>query len=87
MNKDQHSTVNLADYKVPDYLVEQIHLTFILEETDTRVTARSSIRKNPLSTSKGNTLFLNGGSKQPVSVCLDGKMISPDRMKLISGGL
>ena len=87
MNKDQHSAVNLADYKVPDYLVEQIHLSFILEETDTRVTARSSIRKNPLSTSKGNTLFLNGGSIQPVSVCLDGKMINPDRMKLISGGL
>jgi len=87
LNKDQHSTINLADYKVPEYLVEQIHLSFILDETDTHVTACSSIRKNPLSTNKGNTLYLNGGSIKPVSVSIDGKEINPERMKLVSGGL
>ncbi len=87
MNKNQHNTINLADYTVPEYLVDDIHLHFILDATDTRVKARSSIRKNPLSTKKGNTLFLYGESISLVSLFVDSEEVNSGRIKLVPGGL
>ncbi len=87
MNKNQHNTINLADYTVPEYLVDQLHLSFFLGETETLVNARSSIRKNPKSTSKGNTLYLNGESIELVSVSIHGKELEKGRFKPDSAGL
>jgi aminopeptidase N len=87
VNKNQHNTINLVDYTVPEYLVDKIHLTFILHETETLVKARSSIRKNPQSTNKGNTIYLNGESIHLVSICIQGKELDKDRIKPVSNGL
>ncbi len=87
MNKDQHQTIYLADYTVPEYLVDTICLTVVLDEKETLVRAESAIRKNPLSTAADSTLFLNGDSIKPLRVCIDGKEIERKRIKTVSGGI
>ena len=87
MNKDHHQTIYLADYAVPEYLVDTICLTFVLDEKKTLVRAESAIRKNPLSQTSGSTLFLDGEAIEPLSVCIDGKEIDRTRITAVSGGI
>ncbi len=36
----------MQDYKPPPYLIERVHLTFILDEDKTRVLSRLSVKPN-----------------------------------------
>ncbi len=87
MNKEQHHTIYLADYTVPEYLVDTVCLTFVLDENETLVRAESAIRKNPMSSAGDSTLFLNGDSLTPLSVCIDGKEVQSTRIKSVPGGI
>lgn len=63
----------LADYKAPAFLISALDLTFELHDTQTRVTAVSTLTKNgtdPL-------LRLDGEQLELVSVELDGKAVTP----------
>ncbi len=87
MNKNKHHTIHLSNYTVPEYLVDSIYLTFILDETETTVRAESAIRRNPLSQSSDNTIFLNGDAIALLSVHIDDAEIDHARIKQVSGGI
>jgi len=87
VNKVQHTTIRLSDYKIPEYLVDDIYLTFKLEETKTIVTARTAIRRNPQSADKSKTLFLHGDSLQPESIVLDGDEVEANMYDAVTNGL
>ncbi|MBV9758702.1 MAG: hypothetical protein JO047_16785, partial [Alphaproteobacteria bacterium] len=39
--------VRLADYRAPDFLVDRVALTFVLDATRTIVRSRLALRRNP----------------------------------------
>jgi aminopeptidase N len=46
MRTDTAPLIRLADYRPPDWLVETVHLEFVLHPTDTRVRARLTLKPN-----------------------------------------
>ena len=68
------TTVYLADYAPPAYLVDAVHLTFRLAPSATRVQARIAFRPNPATTDR--TFFLHGEGLRLISVALDGAPVS-----------
>jgi len=67
----------LKDYAKPDYLVEHVSLTFALDKTKTRVTARLSIKRNE-GVSNNAPLVLNGEDLDLVSIAIDGQALGED---------
>lgn len=74
--------IYLSDYQVPNYLVEDVHLTFRLAPEATRVLSRITFRPNPDASSKD--FFLHGEDLQLISTKIDGAAVTPD---LVVGGL
>lgn len=74
--------IYLSDYQVPNYLVEDVHLTFRLAPEATRVLSRITFRPNPDASSKD--FFLHGEDLKLISTKIDGAAITPD---LVVGGL
>ena len=69
--------MRLADYRVPDYLIDQVDLDFALDPAATVVTSRLAIRRNPAG--QGGPLLLDGERLELLSVALDGTALGPDR--------
>ncbi|WP_115718642.1 aminopeptidase N [Gallaecimonas mangrovi] len=63
----------LADYQSPAFLITHLDLTFELDDTQTRVTAVSKLKKN----GTDSALRLDGEHLELVSVELDGKTVEP----------
>ncbi|RKZ80256.1 MAG: aminopeptidase N [Gammaproteobacteria bacterium] len=63
----------LADYKVPDYLVDQVHLNFELDKSLTRVRSVLLMRKNPQG--QGGECVLDGEHLELNSIKLDGRQL------------
>ncbi|MEC8294084.1 MAG: aminopeptidase N [Pseudomonadota bacterium] len=74
--------IYLSDYQVPNYLVDDVHLTFRLAPEATRVLSRITFRPNPAASSKD--FFLHGEDLQLISTKIDGAEVTPD---LVVGGL
>lgn len=74
--------IYLSDYQVPNYLVEDVHLTFRLAPESTRVLSRITFRPNPEASSKD--FFLHGEDLKLISTKIDGAAVTPD---LVVGGL
>jgi aminopeptidase N len=74
--------VYLADYAVPDFLIERIDLTFRLDEAKTRVSSVLSVKRNLLSKSMSMDLVLNGEQLELISVCLDGRALTESEYSL-----
>ena len=70
------TTVNLADYQPFTHLVAEVHLTFRLAPTATRVLARLRFSPNPDRPGK-HPLHLDGEGLVLISCQLDGKPIAP----------
>ena len=68
---DQPQTVYLADYRSPDFLIDQVELRFELDEMATRVNSVMTIRRN--NGAEGRPLVLSGRELSLVSVRLDGR--------------
>ncbi|KYW85845.1 aminopeptidase N, partial [Francisella hispaniensis] len=66
----------LKDYKPSNYLIDETHLTFELDESKTRVTANLYIVANP-ENRENNTLVLDGVELKLLSVKLNDKELSP----------
>ena len=69
-------TIYLSDYTPPAYLVDQVHLTFKLGPTETRVISRIAFRPNPDTTDRA--FFLHGDDLTLISARIDGQTIDPD---------
>ena len=52
--------VRLADYRPPDYLVDQVELNFRLEPANTEVQTRLVMRRNPAVGEELRPLVLDG---------------------------
>ena len=63
----------LADYRVPDYLIDTVHLHFELDASDTHVRSVLSMRKNVKGT--GGDCVLDGEHLELVSVKVDGHQL------------
>ncbi|MEO0938423.1 MAG: aminopeptidase N [Pseudomonadota bacterium] len=75
-------TIYLKDYTPFGYTVKEVHLTFDLAPTATRVTSRIRFAPNPEATD--DTFFLHGENLKLLSAKIDGEKVSPT---LTDGGL
>src|SRR5271157_3856622 len=76
MRTDVPQPIRLADYHPPAYLIDEVHLDFDLSPNATRVKARLSVRRNGES---AEPLVLDGVRLKPISIALDGEVLSADR--------
>ncbi|MFY0690888.1 MAG: aminopeptidase N [Paracoccaceae bacterium] len=74
--------IYLKDYAAPAYLVDEVHLTFRLDPTKTRVLSRIAFRPNPETDDR--RFFLDGEQLKLISATIDGQDITPT---LTDGGL
>ena len=87
MLRDAPTTVYLNDYQPPEYLIDQVKLSFELGETETRVRSALHIRKNAASGQASGTLFLHGEGLELISLSLDGRLLETDDYQLDDEGL
>jgi aminopeptidase N len=79
--------IRLVDYRPPDFLVDTVDLVFALEESATRVTARTAFRRNPEARDRTAPLRLDGEAVQLVSLALDGSALGGNRYRHVEGGI
>ncbi len=72
-------TIRLEDYRVPDFLIDTVDLTFDLFEDGATVTAKLEIRRNPESDRGSAPLVLDGHHMELVSVAVDGEALGDNR--------
>ncbi len=83
MKSENPKPVLLADYRLPDFLIDTVDLDIALGPTKTRVTSKLSVRRNPASTSTGKVpLKLDGELLKLESVALDGKKLKPSAYRV-----
>lgn len=73
MRTDTPHAIRLSDYRPPAYLIDEVHLAFLLEPNTTRVKARLAIRRNG---EHDEPLKFNGERLKPISVAVDGRMLA-----------
>ena len=69
-------TIYLKDYTPFGYIVEDVHLTFRLHPTKTRVLSRIQFRPNP--DAAEHSFFLHGENLTLIDAKIDGQLIKPD---------
>jgi aminopeptidase N len=74
--------IYLADYTPPNWLIDDVHLTFRLAPHATRVVSRIAFRPNPDTGSRD--FFLHGEALTLIDARIDQKPVTPD---LVEGGL
>ncbi len=75
MTETSSETIFLADYTPPNWLVENVHLTFRLSPGATRVTSRIRFVPNPAAASRH--FFLHGEGPRLISAAIDGVKVNP----------
>ncbi|MCC5796215.1 MAG: aminopeptidase N [Methylophaga sp.] len=70
----QPQITRLDDYRAPDFLIDTVSLEFELDASETRVTSKLKMRRNPKG--QGGPCILNGEYLTLVSIALDGKILS-----------
>lgn len=81
MRTEQPKMIYLKDYQVPDYLIDETHLTFELFEDHTLVHAQLVMRRNPeagagLSEARMPPLVLDGQQLELLELKLDDRVLS-----------
>ncbi|EDM69753.1 aminopeptidase N [Roseobacter sp. AzwK-3b] len=74
--------IYLADYTPPNWLIDDVHLTFRLAPNATRVVSRIAFRPNPDTASRD--FFLHGEALTLIDSRIDQKPVTPE---LVEGGL
>jgi len=77
MRTEQAQPVRLADYRVPDYLIDTVELDVRLDRHATQVRSRLAVRPNPLGR-PGAALALNGDELVLKALRLDGEAPMPE---------
>jgi aminopeptidase N len=75
MRTETPQPIRLVDYAPPAFLIDETHLTFLLDPHHTRVKAKLTIRRNG---DHAEPLKLHGEQLKPVSVAIDGRMLKAD---------
>jgi len=79
MLRDTPSAIYLKDYTPPDYLVEQVDLTFELDEQSTLVKSHLRLRRNAPRDAESTPLVLNGEELELIGIALDGESVDASR--------
>ncbi|MGQ5524389.1 aminopeptidase N [Chitinimonas sp. PSY-7] len=74
--------IQLHDYTPPVFMIDKVDLTFDLDETQTRVTSRLVLHRNPEHADPRAALCLHGRELTLESIKLDGETLAADRYKL-----
>jgi len=74
-------TISLNDYRKPDYLVKDIHLTFNLNETQTEVKSVMNVVRG-MGVSPSAPLVLNGEQMKLLSVKVQGRKLDSQEYRL-----
>jgi aminopeptidase N len=76
MKSENPKPVLLADYRPPEFLIDTVDLNIVLAPTETRVTSKLSIRRNPQSRATGKVpLRLDGELFELETISLNGKQL------------
>ncbi|MGR3714667.1 MAG: aminopeptidase N [Shimia sp.] len=75
-------TIYLKDYTPFGWIIDDVHLTFRLHPTATRVISRIRFRPNPETTDR--TFFLHGEALKPISAKVDGHEVA---LRNVDGGI
>ncbi len=78
MKTPDPKTLYLKDYQVPDYLIQQVELSFILDSINTQVISRLTIQRNPVSINSQADLELAGENLELLKISLNGTVLSPE---------
>ncbi len=81
MQDTNPQTIYLKDYTVPDYLIESVELTVILDELKTRVVSKLTVQRNPLSKVENAVLVLHGEGLELVSLAMEGVALTEGQYK------
>src|SRR5690554_1913261 len=76
MRTEQPKMVVLSEYRLPDYLIDETHLTFELHESYALVHARLVMQRNPGLDESLPPLVLDGQQLELVDIELDGLQLS-----------
>ena len=68
-------TIRLSDYTPPNYLIDNVDLTFKLHPTATRVISKIAFRPNP--DAHSNDFFLHGQDLTLIGAKIDGALVKP----------
>jgi aminopeptidase N len=87
MRTDNAKTIYLKDYRPPEYLVDQVSLSFDLREEVTEVACELALRLNPACEQLAPPLQLEGEGLQLISLELDGRNLVAGEYLLDEGSL
>jgi len=79
--------VRRADYRVPEFLVDAVALTFELDEGATVVRSRLAVRRNPASPERNAPLKLDGEALELRRLSLDEAPLGANRYRVADGKL
>lgn len=82
MREGQPSTIYLADYQVPEFLIDETHLRFELWETHSIVRSRLTMRRNPEAGDSQPPLVLHGLELELLEVKVAGKLLQSGEYEL-----
>src|SRR5512143_1439189 len=82
-----HKTINLRDYRPPDYLIDTVMLEFDLDETRTRVKSLMTVVCNHDRCEGIHPFVLDGIGPKLLTISLDGRPLAPGGYKLDTGSL
>ena len=82
MRTEQPKVIHLKDYKAPDYLIDETHLTFELFEDHTLVHAQLVMRRNPQLGMDLPPLVLDGQELELLTLSLDDHLLTPAEYQL-----
>lgn len=77
----------LHDYRPTEYLIDETHLRFDLAETNTRVTSRLKVKKNPLAPTSSKDWRLDGHNLKLLSLKINDEVLSTNKYQVDSEGL
>jgi len=72
-------TIRLADYRLPDFLIDTVDLHFDLREDGATVRSRLTMRRNPATSDPAAPLVLDGQGLKLSGVTLDGEALGDNR--------
>lgn len=87
MRTEQPKMITLSDYRLPDYLIDETHLTFELHESYALVHARLLMQRNPSLESSLPPLVLDGQQLELVDIAVDGHQLTAVEYKLTDSHL
>ncbi len=76
MRTEQPKMITLSDYRLPDYLIDETHLTFELHENYALVHARLLMQRNLGLDNSLPPLVLDGQQLELVAIAVDGQALS-----------